>query len=98
MERVYKQNYSRSKLNTRVLRRNLNKGPLKLKQNAFCSLVCSMLEYSCAVCDLNLEKVIQDIKKIQRKGARFVNQMNGKNPSVNTVMNEVKLDTLATRR
>ena len=56
------------------LRRNLKKCPLKIKQSTFCSLVRSMVEYSCSVWDPHLEKDIHNIEMIQRRGARFVAQ------------------------
>ena len=80
------------------LRRNLKKCPLKIKQQSFCSLVRSMVEYSCSVWDPHLEKDIHNIEMIQRRGARFVAQNYGRQSSVHNMLNDLNWSPLELRR
>jgi len=54
------------------LRRNLKLCPKQLKETAFKALVRSLIEYSASVWDPFLIGHINDIEKVQRRGARFV--------------------------
>ena len=80
------------------LRRNLKKCPLKIKQSSSCSLVRSMVEYSCLVWDHHLEKDIHNIEMIQRRGARSVAQNHGRQSSVHNMINDLNWYPLELRR
>ena len=56
----------------RFLCKNLSGCPVALKEMAFFSLVRSNLEYASAVWDPFLQGDINNLQKIQRRAARFV--------------------------
>ena len=80
------------------LRRNLKQCPTTIKATAFKSLVRSILEYSSSVWDPHLQKDIQKIEKIQRRGARFVTGSYGRESSVTTMLKDLQWDELSNRR
>ena len=57
-----------------LLRRNLARCPIKLREQAYISLIRSRLEYCAAVWDPHLVKDVKSLETIQRRAARFVVQ------------------------
>ena len=80
------------------IRRNLKHCNKKFKETAYISLVRSVLDYSASVWDPYLQKDIDRIKSIQRRGARFVQKDYQRTSSVTAMMNELGWKPLAHRR
>ena len=80
------------------LRRNLKHCPEDLKKTAFQSLVRSTLEYADVVWDPHLQKDIQSIEKVQRKGARFIVSDYRRESSVTAMLQKLDLQPLWERR
>ena len=59
---------------TMGLRRNLTTSSIKLREQAFISLVRSRLEYCCAIWDPHLAKDHDNLKAVQRRAMHFVAQ------------------------
>ena len=54
------------------LRRNLHQCPQRLKEQAYLTLVCSVLEYAASVWDPHLKKDVNALEGVQCRGVRFV--------------------------
>ena len=80
------------------IRRNLKHCNKKFKETAYISLVRSVLDYSSTVWDPYLNKDIDRIENIQRRGARFVHNDFQRTSSVTSMMNELGWKPLAQRR
>ena len=80
------------------IRRNLKHCNKKFKETACISLVCSVLDYSASVWDPYLQKDIDRIESIQRRGARLVQKDYQRTSSVTSMMNELGWKPLAHRR
>ena len=70
----------------------------KFKETAYISLVRSVLDCSASVWDPYLQKDIDRIESIQRRGARFVQKDYQRTSSVTAMMNELGWKPLAHRR
>ena len=79
------------------IRRNLKHCNKKFKETAYIqvSLVRSVLDYSASVWDPYLQKDIDRIESIQRRGARFVQKDYQRISSVTAMMNELGWKPLA---
>jgi len=80
------------------IRRNLKHCNEKFKETAYISLVRSVLDYSASVWDPYLQKDIDRIENVQRRGARFVKKDYRRTSSVTSIMNELGWKPLAHRR
>ncbi len=58
--------------NLAFLCQNLKDAPPKVKETAYLSLVCSLLEYRCTMWDPHLRKDIDAIEMVQRRAACMV--------------------------
>ena len=78
--------------------RNLSHCHSNIKKQAYVSLVRSTIEYCSSVWDPYLKKDIQELEKVQRRGARFV--LNDYHPrsSVSSLLKELGWDSLELRR
>ena len=80
------------------LRKNLKACPPKLKETAYFSLVISSLEYSSAVWDPLRQEDIDKLEKNQRSAARFVTQNYRQTASVTSLIQNLGLTDLKTKR
>ncbi len=80
------------------IRRNLKYAPLKLKCNAYTSLVRSKLEYSAVIWDPYLKKDISKLEQVQRRAARFICNDYRRDSSVTAMLERLDLPTLTQRR
>jgi hypothetical protein len=94
-------NNIKSKANKQLgfLRRNLGKCPLKIKRQAYISLVRPHLEYASSVWDPHLQKHIDGIEMVQRRAARFISSKYDREPgTVTKLLNDLELPLLHQRR
>ena len=80
------------------LRRNLSRCPQKLKETAYFALVRATLEYSCTEWDPYLNKDIEGLEAIQRRGARFLCGDYSRESSVSGMLKELGWEDLQERR
>ena len=71
------------------IKRNLKHCNKKFKETAYISLVRYVLDYSASVWDPYLQKDIDRIESIQRRGARFVQKDYQRTSSVTSMMNDL---------
>ena len=81
-----------------LLWRNLTTSSAKLREQAFISLVCSRLEYCCAIWDPHLAKDRDNLEAVQRRAARFVTQDYSRDTSVTQLLKDPHLLQLKDRR
>ncbi len=82
----------------RVLRRNLASCPKEVKERAYQALVRPKLEYSAAVWNPYASGQVNTLESVQRQAARFVMNNFDRMASVTEMLQNLKWDTLATRR
>ena len=81
------------------LHRNLKKCPSFIKNSCYKSLIVPILEYCCTVWDPHiLQDINTEFDKIQRLTARFVNNNYLWSTSVAGLINDLKWQSLQTRR
>ena len=80
------------------LRRNLKHCPTTLKETAYKSLVRSILDYGASIWDPYLKKDILDVEAVQRRAARFVTGDYSRYSSVTSMLNNLKWQSLESRR
>ena len=80
------------------LNRNLKNCPQKLRELAYTSMCRSVLEYSSPVWDPYLQRDIENLERIQCKGARFVPRDFRQRSSVTSMLQYLKWEPLAKRR
>ena len=81
------------------IRRNLNKCPENVKEQAYLALVRPQLEYGCCAWDPHIQKQIKDIESIQKRAARFVKNEYSTTPgTVTNLLNVLKWPPLQKRR
>ena len=81
------------------IRRNLNKCPQDIKQQAYTTLVRPHLEYASAVWDPYRQHHINSIEMVQRRAARFVTSNYQREPgTVTTILQDLGWPTLETHR
>ena len=73
-----------------LLRRNISRCPIELREQAYFALVRSRLEYCAAIWDPHLAKDINSIESVQRKAARFVKRDHDPNSSVPSMLQDLK--------
>ena len=80
------------------LRRNLYGCPKDLREQAYLSLVRSVLEYAAQVWDPHNKTVIRSIEAVQNRGARFVKRNHSTYASVSQMIKDLQWESLETRR
>ena len=80
------------------LRRNLQQCPARLKEQAYASLVRSVLEYAAPIWDPYKVGDIATLEKVQRSAARFVKNDHRHQSSVTKMIRELGWPSLAERR
>ena len=80
------------------LRRNLKIGSVRTKNLAYKTLVRPILEYASSVWDPHLQKDIDEIEKVQRRAARFVQNRHRNTSSVGEMLFQLEWPTLEERR
>ena len=80
------------------LKRNLQINQPKLKEQAYKSLVRPLLEYSSTVWDPDTKKDTDRLEMIQRRSARYVLNRYRNTSSVGSMLEQLKWQTLETRR
>ena len=80
------------------LKRNLQINQPKLKEQAYKSLVRPLLEYSSTVWDPDTKKDTDRLEMIQRRSARYVLNRYRNTSSVGSMLQQLKWQTLETRR
>ena len=80
------------------IRRNLNIGNIKTKQQAYFSLVRPILEYSSNVWNPYTATLTNRIEAVQRRAARFVLQRYRRTSSVGDMLQELNWQSLEERR
>ena len=73
------------------LRRNLNMGAVSIKQQAYFSLVCPLVEYSSTVWDPYSQKNIKKLEMVQRRAARYVLHRHHNTSSITDMFEKLKL-------
>ena len=81
-----------------MLRRNLRGCSKTIKSTAYQALVRPQLEYAACVWDPHEAKYINQLEMIQRRSARFVCNNYDRQASVSQMINDLKWDSLQTRR
>ena len=81
-----------------LLRRNISRCAIQLREQAYFALVRSRLEYCAAVWDPHLAKDINCLEATQRRSARFVKQEYEPHASVSALLNDLKWLSLKDRR
>ena len=89
-----------SKANSKIgfLWRNVRQCPAKLREQAYFTLVRSILEYSTSVWNPHLKKDINKLEDVQRRAARFVKGDSRWTSSVDAMIEDLGWDSLADRR
>ena len=82
------------------LRRNLQHCPIECRKIAYISMVRSILEYGATIWDPYIKKEIDQLEKIQRRGARFIKKdyKSREEGCVTKMLEELQLTTLEDRR
>ena len=80
------------------IKRNLRHSSKNFKEQAYISLVRSILDYASSVWDPHLQKDIDRLEGVQRRGARFVCNDYGRRSSVTTMMRDLGWKPLRDRR
>ena len=80
------------------LRRNLNISNIKIKQQAYHSLVRPILEYGSSVWNPYTDTLTNKIEAVQRRAARFVLQRYRRTSSVGNMIGELDWQSLEERR
>ena len=80
------------------LNRNLKNCPEKLRETSYIAMCRSVLEYASPIWDPHLGKEIDQIERIQCKGARFVAQDFNQRSSVTSIMQRLDWEPLEERR
>ena len=81
-----------------LLRRNLSRCPLKLREQAYFALIRSRLEYCSAVWDPHRVKDSKLLENVQRRSARFVCQNHDPYASVSSMLQDLHWLALKDRR
>jgi len=80
------------------LKRNLSNCSKEVKASAYLTLVRPQLEYASAVWDPYYNSHIQQLEKVQRRAARWINNDYSRFSSVTAMLNELSWPSLQTRR
>ena len=80
------------------LRRNLNVSNPTIKEQAYFSLIRSVLEYGSTVWNPHTETLINKIEMVQRRAARFVLHRHHQTSSVGSMLEQLEWQSLAERR
>ena len=80
------------------LKRNLNISSVKIKEQAYKSLVRPLVEYACTVWDPYHQEDIHRLEMVQRRGARYVTGQYGRTTSVTGLIDNLRWQTLQDRR
>jgi hypothetical protein len=80
------------------IRRNLRHSNKNFKEQAYISLVRSVLDYASSVWDPHLQKDIDRLEGVQRRDARFVCNDYGRRSSVTNMMRDLNWRPLIDRR
>ena len=81
-----------------LLRRNIYHCPVKLREQAYITLIRSRLEYCCTVWDPHLSKDSNKLEMVQRRAARFVAHEHDPRASVTSLLKDLKWHSLQDRR
>ena len=81
-----------------LINRNLRRSSIKIRQQAYFSLVRPRLEYCATVWNPHTKKGIANVEAVQRRAARFVLQEYHYTKSVSNMIKQLKWDTLEQRR
>ena len=80
------------------LRRNLRIGSIRTKNLAYKALVRPILEYASSVWDPHQQKEVDEIEKVQRRAAQFVQNRHRNTSSVGEMLDRLQWPTLQQRR
>jgi len=80
------------------IRRNLRGAPAKCKKLAYIALVRSGMEYASIIWDPHTKNNSSKLEKIQRSAVRWVRSSYSRTASVTSMLAELKLEPLETRR
>ena len=80
------------------LKRNVNINSVKIKSNAYKTLIRPTLEYACPVWDPYTKSDIQRLEMVQRRSARYVCNSYQRRASVSEMIQRIGWPSLATRR
>ena len=80
------------------LRRNLNVSNPTIKEQAYFSLIRSVMEYGSTVWNPHTETLINKIEMVQRRAARFVLHRHHQTSSAGSMLEQLEWQTLAERR
>ena len=80
------------------LKRNLKINSLRLKQQAYISLVRPQLEYASPAWDPYNKDIIHQIEMVQRRAARYVTNKYDRRSSVTDILNNLRWKSLQQRR
>ena len=80
------------------LRHNLHQCPQRLKEQAYLTLVRSVLEYAASVWDPHLRKDVNALEGVQRHAARFVTNSYERTSSVTAMLKSLGWESLQGRR
>jgi hypothetical protein len=81
-----------------MLKRNIGKGPERIKNLAYHALVRPHLEYAMCVWDPHTTTNIKNLEKVQRRAARFVCRRYHNTSSVSDMLSHLNWPSLETRR
>ena len=96
----------RSKLNWKphisniraFLHRHLTRRPAPIKEQAYKTYVCPILEYASTVWDPHAKELVHQLEMVQRRAARFVASNYRRRYSVTTILTQLQWQTLLERR
>ena len=80
------------------LRRNLRKCPSTIKERAYKTYVCPVIEYSSSVWDPYTKELTSKIEMVQRRAARFVKGDYNQQSSVTQMIKDLQWQSLHERR
>ena len=80
------------------LRRNISSCPQHIRMTAYKTLVRPQLEYAATVWDTSIKSQTSAIEMVQRRAARFITSDHSRRSSVTSMLNDIQLEKLKTRR
>ena len=98
MEKPHLPTHKEIKQHAWILRLNLKSTSFETKTNANISMVRPSLEYCASVWNPNQKEIIQKIKMIQRRTARYVSSHFRNTSSVSSMLDALQWESLESRR
>ena len=80
------------------LRRNIKIGSVAIKQQAYFTLVRTLVEYACTVWDPHTDRNIRKLEMVQRRAARYVTNRHCNKSRVSDMLQGLDWRTLEDRR